>query len=136
MSITLNIGSKRSPRYNVSHGVSIKHIIDVLHGLDFTVCKHRLQPHAGEDCHVLVVLDDLMDGSVRRRLYEAARQLHQDCIAFVTFMSGAQQAYGSLVGPYAINWAPFRPQLFHLWHADKYLTEEGVACTINSKEAA
>ncbi|BAP34900.1 hypothetical protein AVU43_gp06 [Ralstonia phage RSJ5] len=137
MSITLNVGSLTSPRYGkpVSR-VSLQHIISVLHSLDFTICKQRLQPEPGEDCHVLVVLDDLMDGSVRRRLYQAAQQLEQDCIAFVTFMHEAKHAYGSLVGPHAINWAPFRPHLFHLWHADRYLTEEGVAVTINQKEAA
>ncbi|MEJ1593495.1 hypothetical protein SMA75_20085 [Escherichia coli] len=139
MTITLNIGSKPSPRYPARGkptSISLQHIIAVLHSLDFTVCKQRIQPSPGEDCYVLVVLDDLMDGSVRRRLYEAAQQLWQDCIAFVTFMHEAKYAYGSLIGPYAINWAPFRPELFHLWHQDKYLSEQGVACNVNERKAA
>lgn len=132
--ITLNIGLRTSPAavfpvVDIHPHIAVRELDT--HG--FTVVKQRLLLGGQNDERTLVcvVLDDVMDGTARARLYKVAEALHQDCIAVAVNFGSDGHFAGSLVGPRAINWGRFDPEKFVTWRGVETV-EQGIAF----KEAA
>lgn len=133
--ITLNVGKRvRGAMGATECRLSSNDIIEELERAHFTVVKTRsiVREPDDEDTLVAVVLDDLMDGTARARLFTVSIRLRQDCIAFAVNFGEQGHFAGSLVGPGAFKWGPFNPSHFSTWNEHKQVEVLGVAF----KEAA
>ncbi|APU03149.1 hypothetical protein HOR51_gp08 [Ralstonia phage phiAp1] len=114
-------------------GLTARTACRVLDENGFTVLKSRMatDTESGEPTLIAVLLDDIMDGTARSRLYKVAEELIQDCIAFAVNFGDPCHFAGALVGPRASKWGRFDPLKFSTWEG-KPVETVGVAF----KEAA